>query len=124
MAPDDAILELPSAPRAARLARDFVRRSWPEVATDMLDNVALCVSELVTNALDHARPPYSLRLDRSRDRLRIEVLDSSDGKPELRSVSPSTARGRGMFIVSRIATTWGVDKRGRGKSVWAEFQRD
>src|SRR3954453_18907682 len=46
----------PSTPRAARA---FVRERWADLAQpELLDAVGLCVSELVTNALDHAEPPY------------------------------------------------------------------
>lgn len=119
--PDESRIELPDAPKAAGLARAFVRGRWSGVPAHTLDDVTLCVSELVTNALDHADPPYELRIDRKDDRLRVEVTDAGAGEPTLRPISPSSARGRGMFIVSRIAATWGVERCARGKLVWAEF---
>jgi two-component sensor histidine kinase len=88
---------------------------------DTLDAVALCVSELVTNALDHAAPPYELRIDRSRRRLRVEVADASERQPVLRQITPTAVRGRGMFLVAAVATTWGVQPTNDGKTVWAEF---
>jgi len=122
VAKHDPRLELPAAPRAAGIARDFVRENWSGVASpDMLDNVTLCVSELVTNALDHAIPPYELRLDISDGALRIEVDDASDRRPVVRPVTPASPRGRGMFIVARTATSWGVEATSHGKTVWAEF---
>lgn len=121
MAPNDEKLELPAAPRAARLAREFVRRRLANVGAETLDDVTLCVSELVTNALDHATPPYELRVGHTDGRLRVEVDDMSIGEPTVEPVSPASARGRGMYIVSHIATTWGFSVRGGGKTVWAEF---
>lgn len=119
---DDSRLELPAAPRAAGIAREFVRRNWSSVASpDTLDSVTLCVSELVTNALDHATPPFELRLGRSVDAFRVEVADTSERPPVVQPVSPAAPRGRGLFIVSRTATSWGVEATGRGKTVWAEF---
>jgi len=117
----DEKLDLPAAPKAARIARDFVRRQFCDVGRETLDNVTLCVSELVTNALDHAAPPYELRLGQTPERLRVEVADASGGTPTLEPVSSVRMRGRGMLIVSRIATTWGVSVGGHGKTVWAEF---
>jgi len=122
----DSRLELPAAPRAAGIARefarDFVEEHLPDAATpDALDSVTLCVSELVTNALDHATPPYEIRLGLSHDALRVEVDDASERAPVVRPVTPASVRGRGMFIVSHTATSWGVEAQPDGKTVWAEF---
>src|SRR3954447_19412317 len=122
MANGDSRLALPAVPRAAGIAREFVRRNWSNLATpDTLDCVTLCVSELVTNAIDHATPPYEIRLDASPDSLRVEVADTSPRRPVVRPVTPAAARGRGMFIVSNTATSWGVEATSQGKTVWAEF---
>ncbi|MEY2421977.1 MAG: hypothetical protein QOI95_2044 [Acidimicrobiaceae bacterium] len=122
MADGDSRLELPSSPTAAGLARAFVRRAWSHLeSADTLDAVALCVSELVTNALDHATPPYELRVNRRRGRLRIEVADASVRLPVLQALTPAALRGRGIFLVERTATCWGVDPTRAGKTVWAEF---
>jgi len=123
MASSEAKLELPVTPKAARIAREFVRRKFSGIGDEALDRVTLCVSELVTNALDHAAPPYELRVGQTPDRLRVEVADASTGRPTLESIpSPSTSsRGRGMLIVSQAATTWGVILGRHGKTVWAEI---
>ncbi len=81
----------------------------------------LCVSELVTNALDHAVPPYEMRIVRACDRLRVEVADATVLWPVLRPMSPMAVRGRGMFLVQCTATRWGVEATASGKTVWAEF---
>jgi anti-sigma regulatory factor (Ser/Thr protein kinase) len=115
-------LELPALPTSAGLARAFVRRCWSGLEnSDTLDAVALCVSELVTNALDHATPPYELRVARGCGRLRVEVADTSAREPVLRPLSLTANRGRGIFLVQRIADRWGVDPTTAGKTVWAEF---
>lgn len=119
---DDAMLPLPAEPTAAAMARAFVRRRWSDVDdSDTMDAVALCVSELVTNALDHAPPPYEMRIARDEGRLRIEVADASSHPPLVRPSSPMAARGRGMFLVDATASQWGVESTPRGKTVWAEF---
>jgi anti-sigma regulatory factor (Ser/Thr protein kinase) len=114
-------ITLPALPEAPRMARSFVRSALGAADQDTLDRVALCVSELVTNAVDHARPPIELRVDCRDDRLRIEVHDASPHQPERREVSPSSLRGRGMHLVAVAASNWGVDTFPSGKSVWAEF---
>jgi anti-sigma regulatory factor (Ser/Thr protein kinase) len=115
-------LDLPEGPTAAGLARAFVRRCWSHLESDeTLDAVVLCVSELVTNALDHATPPYELCMTRGRGRLRVEVADTGECTPVLQPLSPSARRGRGIFLVQCVATQWGVESTTAGKTVWAEF---
>jgi anti-sigma regulatory factor (Ser/Thr protein kinase) len=119
----DSSLALPALPTSAGLARAFVRRCWSHLeSADTIDAVSLCVSELVTNALDHAPPPYELRVGRECGRLRVEVADASVRPPVLRPLAPAARRGRGIFLVERIATQWGVEPTSAGKTVWAEFE--
>jgi anti-sigma regulatory factor (Ser/Thr protein kinase) len=114
-------IDLPALPEAPRMARTFVRDAFETVDADTLDRITLCVSELVTNAVDHAGPPIALCVTCDDDRLRIEVHDASNRRPEPRDVSPSSLRGRGMHLVADTASKWGVDSLPTGKSVWAEF---
>jgi two-component sensor histidine kinase len=92
-----------------------------QVQPEVLDVVGLCVSELVTNAIDHAQPPYWLRLTRRGHTLRIELDDATVDPPIVRSQHPLQARGRGMFLVDTLSRAWGVLPSGHGKTVWAEF---
>ncbi|MCT9075476.1 ATP-binding protein [Streptomyces fulvoviolaceus] len=91
-------------------------------------DIALCVSELATNALVHGVPPgrgFLLRLlplpyDGG---VRVEVHDSGAGEP---AVPQTHARepdegGRGLLLVSELADKWGVGEREPGKVVWCEF---
>jgi anti-sigma regulatory factor (Ser/Thr protein kinase) len=119
--PPVAIQLLPNrtAPAAARA---FARERWGKRARpEILDVVGLCLSELVTNALDHARPPYWLRLSERGQKLRIELEDSTIDPPIVRSQFPLQARGRGMYLIERLSRGWGVLPCEGGKTVWAEF---
>jgi len=118
---DDAELDLPAAPKAAGIARAFVRDNLPSANDATIDAVSLCVSELVTNALDHAAPPFHLRLHCEPERLRIEVSDATTQPPVRRAVEPSALRGRGLQFVEQSALCWGFDPQPHGKTVWAEF---
>jgi two-component sensor histidine kinase len=119
---DEVHLALPAAPKAAGIARAFVRDQLAPAETDAtLDAVSLCVSELVTNALDHAAPPFELRLACEHDWLRVEVSDATTARPVRRAVEPTALRGRGLQFVEQSATRWGVDPTPAGKTVWAEF---
>lgn len=93
------------------------------VGPGTLERISLCVSELVTNALDHAAPPYELRVARSSSQLRIEVADASAQLPVLLPQSIAANRGRGIFLVQSTATRWGVEPTTGGKTVWAEFTK-
>ena len=117
--------ELAAQAISASRAREFVRRHLAEHELSYLaDEVQLVVSELVTNALMHARTPFRVAL-RAVDRsVMVEVRDGSPSDP-----SPGDARhldtgGRGLAIVDQLSRDWGVvaDADG-GKSVWAAFDR-
>src|SRR3954469_25678527 len=58
-------------------ARHWVRDRLTEagVTDGPLDTVVLLVSELVTNAVPHARPPVVLRMHVDEERTRVEVID-------------------------------------------------
>jgi anti-sigma regulatory factor (Ser/Thr protein kinase) len=103
-------------------ARAFVHEHWSDhIGDDVLEAVDLCVSEMVTNALDHAIPPLRLRLSEHEQILRIELDDGNPEPPVVRLQHPMQLRGRGMFLVDRLAAAWGVLPADRGKTVWAEF---
>jgi anti-sigma regulatory factor (Ser/Thr protein kinase) len=108
-------------------AREFTRRALKDWGfVEPSDDVALCVSELATNALLHGVPPgrgfrLVLRM-RERGVLRIEVHDSGDGQPRVRcGVAERDESGRGLLLVSALADTWGVGERDPGKIVWCEW---
>ncbi|MFB6816794.1 ATP-binding protein [Streptomyces sp. NPDC056347] len=115
--------------RAVPLVRKFVREALLDWACEgRADDVLLCVSELVTNALLHGVPPgrgvrLQLRLDPADGILHVEVHDSGDGEVRLPgSWAPSDAEtGRGLLMVATLADKWGVGERNPGKAVWCEF---
>jgi hypothetical protein len=103
-----------------------------EIGRDDLVEVAqLGVSELVTNALIHSRPPLSVRVLGTIDHPRIEVLDSSPVPPQRAPVVPDiadvddlnvTTFGRGLDLVAMMSNRWGSDlgHDRASKSVWFE----
>jgi histidine kinase-like protein len=116
----------PPAPRSVGRARRFLTRhlhAWG--LPHLTDSAALIVSELVTNAVTHAHPPYghliSLRIERLERGVRIEVHDSSEHEPEPREASAYAESGRGLNLVDTLTGGhWGVsDRGGPGKVVWA-----
>ncbi|MFF0427248.1 ATP-binding protein [Streptomyces sp. NPDC004520] len=111
-----------------RTARDFIAATlteWGE--TSRLDDMRLCTSELVTNAVLHGAPVGRLvlvRVESLDEELRIEVHDSGENRPTQRVPEESAVDGRGLLIVAATADRWGVKERtGPGKCVWAAFDR-
>ncbi|MFC9331344.1 SpoIIE family protein phosphatase [Kitasatospora sp. NPDC057015] len=102
--------------RARRLAAHTLRRWGLEHLTESTE---LMVSELVTNAVQHATRPVTLSLVRT-SRLRCEVGDDSPLLPRRRRAAPDDERGRGLQIVARCADRWGATRLGTGKVVWFE----
>ena len=82
------------------------------------------MSELVSNALRHGAPPYSLAIRRWGDGLQIEVHDHGAGVPQRpdQPVPSHHQSGRGLLIIDALAAEWGYDPDEPdgtgGKSVW------
>jgi anti-sigma regulatory factor (Ser/Thr protein kinase) len=84
------------------------------------DIVLLVASELLANAVQHAAASVEARIEFHGDHTRIDVLDDGDGWPRLRQVDPlSETGGRGLSIVDRLSTSWGVEDLIPGKQVWS-----
>jgi signal transduction histidine kinase/DNA-binding response OmpR family regulator len=94
-------------------------RTWDLHA--LVDDVVLLVSELVTNALVHGRPPVELRVRASADALVVEVHDSAAYLPRRMRPSADDEHGRGLQLVSILADRWGTRPTPRGKAVWFLF---
>ena len=79
----------------------------------------LVVSELVTNAIRHAKTPIQLRLIRDQA-LICEVSDGSSTAPHLRHACAFDEGGRGLLLVSQLTQRWGCRQTPHGKVIWAE----
>jgi anti-sigma regulatory factor (Ser/Thr protein kinase) len=119
---ETARLELPGTPAAPSVARLFVRNLCQEWgASSVCDVAELLSSELVTNAVVHARAPVELEAAYDEHSvLRIDVYDRSPGEvnPEPKNPGLGAEGGRGLAIVARLASKWGVDPLAQGKRVW------
>lgn len=112
----------PVAPRSARRFVDETLRRWD--CADALGTVALLVTELVTNALVHARSAPEVVVILRRDRIRVEVSDRSASLPVVRAAKTDATSGRGLALVERLSADWGVAPApDGGKVVWFEVPR-
>ena len=114
-------MSLRPEPASAGLARRFVGATLTEwQLTDVSDVITLLASELVTNAILHARSAMELRLARVDNRVRVEVRDSSPIEPVLRVYEDEAMTGRGLALVESFSSRWGVEPTPAGKAVWFE----
>jgi anti-sigma regulatory factor (Ser/Thr protein kinase) len=115
--------EFAPEPSSTRAARTFVEGHLVDHDLDHLVNdVVLVMSELATNAVQHAGTPYAVMLSSADGSVRLEVRDGSSSGPTLVDASPSDLRGRGLLIVDALSRDWGVAATASGeKAVWAEF---
>ncbi|MFH8441568.1 SpoIIE family protein phosphatase [Streptomyces sp. NPDC018026] len=122
---DTATWRLPARDDAAARARALVSallRQW-RIRDSTRDSVLLLVSELVTNAVRFAGGPITVRLIRAGPGLLCEVGDTGNGRPRLGRGGLLDDGGRGLHVVHRLTTRWGVRWTDTGKVVWAEVVR-
>lgn len=105
--------------RAARATVTELLRRWE--LDELVDLAQLVVSELVTNALEHARSPCEVTIIRTAHGIRIEVRDEGAGTPDPQPVDVRRERGRGLKIIAALSTAWGIDADRATKVVWAEL---
>ena len=123
-------VELPSALPSLARARSWARRALRSSSLSPVEHgdVMLLVTELVTNAVVHARPGGAqtviVRLAASEDRIRIEVSDRGGGfsPAAIRRPARDAPGGRGLFVIDAIASRWGTIRACR-HCVWLERDR-
>ena len=100
-------------------ARSFAVNALANIPADVVEDVRLMVSELATNAIEHAMTRFHLTIHRSRQEIRVEVTDSGGGTPAMRTIGSDALRGRGLQIVNTVSTQWGVEQGSdSAKTVW------
>ncbi len=101
--------------RARRFVREVLRPGLP----DLLDVAVLLVSELATNAVEHAHSDFTVAIDATADGARLSVSDSGPGQPVLRVPEPTALSGRGLHTVELLSESWGITQApAGGKAVW------
>ena len=122
MTDDNAELRLEGGRADVRSARQFAERTLTGWGLgDYAVEVTLVASELVTNAVLHARTAITFVMRRDNDRLRLEVSDGSAILPRPCDYTDLAATGRGLRLVENVATAWGAEANATGKTVWCEL---
>ncbi|GAA2698325.1 MULTISPECIES: ATP-binding protein [Actinosynnema] len=108
-------------PPLARM-RKWTSATLAELGVADAVDTQLVGNALLSNAFRHAIAPRCFRLRLVRDVVRVEV---EDGSPQLLPVlsrfEPLQPTGRGLLLVNRLATLWGVVQGATAKTVWAEI---
>ncbi|MEU5607572.1 ATP-binding protein [Streptomyces sparsogenes] len=122
----DHSFPLPRIPQAVSVVRRRARAvltDW-HVPRSTAEDALLVVSELVTNAIDHALAPAFLRLawigDGAEYFLRVEVTDAGPA-PRAPHADPEE-HGRGTLIVAALSARHGSRAHLGGITRWADLR--
>jgi anti-sigma regulatory factor (Ser/Thr protein kinase) len=117
---------LPCAPASVPVARQRLAADLMAAGIfgGAVGDAVLVVSELLSNAIRHARPlpGANVQVAWALDDDAIEVAVSDGGattRPTPAYATVSSLGGRGLDIVEYLARTWGVRSDDGGLTVWA-----
>jgi anti-sigma regulatory factor (Ser/Thr protein kinase) len=112
---------------AVPTARRAIQELAPLLDAELLENVSLLVSELVTNSIRYADTPAAAAVELHAtvypDRVRVEVVDHGPGfEPRPRGPDQDSHSGWGLYLVDQLSDRWGVT-RTDGTAAWFEIDR-
>ena len=115
-------LHLDPVPRVVGQARTFIREHAPTMAGDVVDVLVLLTSELVTNAVIHARTAIEVGITITTSKLLITVHDEDLGHAS--DSTPGREGGRGLGLVAAMSEETATERHvGEGKTVWFRLAR-
>ena len=118
-------MRLGSGPEAAAEARRAIAKLRADLDPPLLETLRLLVTELISNSVRHtAGDELTLRVAIGKSAVLTEVTDDSPIFDET-CVEHAGDRdtGWGLFLVQRLAQSWGVKRDGPTKRVWFELRR-
>ena len=114
-------MRLAASPDSVRAARDGMKTLRRYLSPQRLDDVRLMVSEITTNCIRHGALPensqISVAVDLEGDILTVEVSDGGRGFKPHRVPPLPRSSGWGLFLVGRLADSWGMSSDG-STTVW------
>jgi anti-sigma regulatory factor (Ser/Thr protein kinase) len=116
-------LHLDPVPRVVGTARSFIREQAPDLPEDLLDVMLLLTSELVTNAVIHARTAIELGMTVTNRSLIVTVHDEDLGRTPHRT--DGREGGWGLGLVRQLAEDFEMEHHaGEGKTAWFRMHRE
>ncbi|MEU4425185.1 ATP-binding protein [Actinoplanes sp. NPDC024001] len=110
-----------NAPSEARHEVTVSLRAWGFTEPRWLDAAAIVISELVTNAVQHAGgDSVPITVQASGRSVLLSVADKSAEAPRRRH--PDDRGGRGLMLIDALSARWYVQDDGGGKCVNVELQ--
>jgi anti-sigma regulatory factor (Ser/Thr protein kinase) len=106
-------------PQQVAAGRRFTRdtlTAWQH--TELADTACLLVSEILTNAVHHARHTIGLHLHHTAREIIAEITDDNTQLPQPSPPAAAGEGGRGLTLLDALAGTWGARPSSTGKSVW------
>ena len=123
-----ASIDVPASAQGPAAARRVVAALLPVwELPDLSDDAQLVVSEIVTNAYQHApgTDSFELELVRREHGVRIALADGNAVRPVIAELkAQNQPHGRGMAIVAALASGWGAEDHHGGKRVWVDLDRE
>jgi anti-sigma regulatory factor (Ser/Thr protein kinase) len=123
--PEPLSVQYPRHPAVSSAARRTAQKWCADAgySESVAEDVALVVSELVTNALVHGRGQISLDVTADEADIEIQVQDQMRDGPPVVAAMPDllAAYGRGWLLTQAIASATGVSNTLHGKTVWARI---
>ena len=109
-----------SAVRGARRLAARAAVTWDR--PDLEDTAELLTSEIVTNAVRHARRRVQLSVVKVDRGMRVSVWDDGPGSPRVREAAPFDTSGRGLILVRQLADAHGALLSDDGsKGIWFQL---
>lgn len=113
-------ITVPSVPTSVAAVRRYTVGVCRDAGleAELVDNAALLVSEVATNALVHGCGDVRVTAYVTGASLRVEVSDEDPGMPEPRHAGVLDEGGRGLALLEALSADWGTDSTPAGKTVW------
>jgi anti-sigma regulatory factor (Ser/Thr protein kinase) len=122
---DGLSMHLGSGPEAAAEARRAIAKLRADLDPPLIETLRLLVTELITNSVRHtSADELTLRVAIGKSAVLTEVADDGPAfDQECVEQSGAYDTGWGLFLVQRLANSWGVKHDGPKKRVWFELLR-
>jgi anti-sigma regulatory factor (Ser/Thr protein kinase) len=116
------VVELPATRAAPRMGREFVRTALVDWGlTPLTETATLLVSEVVTNAVVHARSESTLCVEQTPAAVRVTVTDHGPGVARRAMSAAGVAGGHGLALLDTLARRWGARQVDGKHEVWFDL---